>query len=357
MLEMSSIDKEKIEKLIEEGFIRRNKHLSFDLYIYNYTAKTQYENYWIPETLQCRGLITDGKGEIIARPFTKFFNIEQMSKTLLTDSFKVFEKLDGSLGILYFHHNIPYIATRGSFTGEQAIEANNMLHTLYKNSIHLLDKNFTYLFEIIYPENQVVVNYGDTKSLTLLAVIETKSGRDLPLNNFSNLGFPIVEEYTHLTQIEHIIRLNEVNREGFVLLFDNGVRAKFKFEQYVKLHSLITEMSSKKIWEILKDDISFDQFIDKIPDELFKWVHDKIQFFKDEYNRIDKKTDVELKRIIKLVPSKERKELAKHIVQYEYPQILFAKLDNKDISKYIWKILEPPHEIPTFSSLLFQNAE
>lgn len=354
---MNTIDIKKIESLIEEGFIRKNKHPSFDLYIYNYTAKTQYENYWIPETLQCRGLITDGKGEIIARPFTKFFNIEQMSETLLTDSFKVFEKLDGSLGILYFHHNIPYIATRGSFVGEQAIEANNMLHTIYKNSIHLLDKDFTYLFEIIYPENQVVVNYGDTKGLILLAVIETKSGKDLPLNNFINLGFPIAEEYKHLKQIEHIINLNEVNKEGFVLLFDNGVRAKFKFEQYVKLHSLITEMTSKKIWEMVKGDISFDQFIDKVPDELFKWVQDKIQFFKDEYNKIDKEAEVEFKRIMELVPSKERKELAKHIVQHEYPQILFAKLDNKDISKYIWKILEPPHEIPAFSSLLFQDAE
>ena len=156
MLEMSSIDKEKIEKLIEEGFIKRNKHPSFDLYIYNYTAKTQYENYWVPETLQCRGLITNGKGEIIARPFTKFFNIEQMPETLLTNSFKVFEKLDGSLGILYFYYNIPYIATRGSFIGKQAIEANNMLHSIYKNSIQLLDKNFTYLFEIIYPETAVL---------------------------------------------------------------------------------------------------------------------------------------------------------------------------------------------------------
>jgi RNA ligase len=354
---MNTIDIKKIESLIEEGFIRKNKHPSFDLYIYNYTAKTQYENYWIPETLQCRGVITNSEGEIIARPFTKFFNIEQMSETLLTDSFKVFEKLDGSLGILYFHHNIPYIATRGSFVGEQAIEANNMLHTIYKNSTHLLDKNFTYLFEIIYPKNRVVVNYGDTKSLTLLAVIETESGKDLPLNNFNNLGFPIAKEYNHLKQIEHIVSLNEINKEGFVLLFDNGVRAKFKFEQYVKFHSLITEMTSKKIWELVKGDISFDQFIDKIPDELFKWVQDKIQFFKDEYNRIEQKAEISFKRIMELVPSKERKELAKHIVQHEYPQILFAKLDNKDISKYIWKILEPPHEIPTFSSLLFQDAE
>lgn len=352
---MSSIDIKKIESLIEKGFIRKNKHPSFDLYIYNYTAKTQYENYWIPETLQCRGLITNGKGEIIARPFIKFFNIEQMSETLLNNSFKVFEKLDGSLGILYFHHNIPYIATRGSFVGEQAIEANNMLHTIYKNSIHLLDKNFTYLFEIIYPENQVVVNYGDTKSLTLLAVIETKSSKNLPLNNFNNLGFPIAKEYEHLKQIKHIINLNEINKEGFVLLFDNGVRVKFKFDQYVKLHSLISEMTSKKVWEMVKGNISFDQFIDKVPDELFKWVQDKIQFFKDEYNRIDKEAEVEFKRIKELVHSKERKEMAKHIVQYEYPQILFAKLDNKDFSKYIWKILEPSHEIPTFSSLLFQE--
>ncbi len=86
---MNSIDITEIERLIEEGFIRRNKHPSFDLYIYNYTAKTQYENYWNTETLQCRGLIANGKGKIVARPFIKFFNIEQMSETLLSNSSRV----------------------------------------------------------------------------------------------------------------------------------------------------------------------------------------------------------------------------------------------------------------------------
>lgn len=143
------------------------------------------------------------------------------------------------------------------------------------------------------------------------------------------------------------------NLQGRLNKTDNLAMAS---EMLQLLAQLAYKIDSKYIYEE-HGDISFDQFIDKVPDELFKWVQDKIQFFKNEYNRIEQESKIELKRIMELVPFKERKELAKHIVQYKYPQILFAKLDNKDISNYIWKILEPEHEIPVLSSMLFQEAE
>jgi hypothetical protein len=42
----------------------------------------------------CRGLVTDSNGIIMARPFPKFFNIEE-EKHASTADFEVFEKLDG----------------------------------------------------------------------------------------------------------------------------------------------------------------------------------------------------------------------------------------------------------------------
>ena len=46
--------------------------------IFNYTAKCQYDGVWNDITMKCRGLIMSQDGEIIARPFEKFFNLGEL---------------------------------------------------------------------------------------------------------------------------------------------------------------------------------------------------------------------------------------------------------------------------------------
>lgn len=75
---IEKLDIEKIDSLIKDGYIIKGEHPSGELFIYNYSQKTVYENYWTDYTLQCRGLIADKEGNIVARPFPKFFNLEQM---------------------------------------------------------------------------------------------------------------------------------------------------------------------------------------------------------------------------------------------------------------------------------------
>lgn len=70
---LSSGQLDRIRKLVAGRYISVAKHPQLDLFIYNYTAKSQYERYWTEETMMCRGLILDSQGQIIARPFPKFF--------------------------------------------------------------------------------------------------------------------------------------------------------------------------------------------------------------------------------------------------------------------------------------------
>lgn len=135
-----------LDELISNGYITKRKHPAARLFIYNYTARAQYSDDWNEATLTCRGLITDGEGNIVSRPFKKFFNLDQV-QTLPDEPFQVFDKLDGSLGILFWIDDKPYLASRGSFISEQAVEANKILATL---DTSVLDKSYTYLFEIIY---------------------------------------------------------------------------------------------------------------------------------------------------------------------------------------------------------------
>ena len=105
-----------INEMIEAGYIQVKKHSDADLFIYNYSPKAQYDRIWNEATLACRGLILDGDGNIIARPFQKFFNLGEFEGQYLPASvFEVYDKLDGSLGITYQLNGKWQIATRGSF--------------------------------------------------------------------------------------------------------------------------------------------------------------------------------------------------------------------------------------------------
>ena len=96
---------EQLEKLIKDGYISKRKHPTKDLWIYNYTNKTQWEKHWNDWTLRCRGLIMDEKYNIIARPFEKFFNLGEIDHDIPNLPFEVTEKMDGSL-IIWFSRGL-----------------------------------------------------------------------------------------------------------------------------------------------------------------------------------------------------------------------------------------------------------
>lgn len=343
---MSTIDLEKIDRLIEEGYITKRPHSSNELFIYNYTAKAQYDRMWTPETMQCRGLILDANGAIASRPLPKFFNLQEHKESLPAEPFNVYEKLDGSLGILYWYKDQPYIASRGSFNSDQAIKANQILNALYSEAISLLDKSLTYLFEIIYPSNRIVVDYGEYEALVLLAVIETESGIEYPIESFTHLGFPIAKKYDGLKDLEAIANLNVQNQEGFVIRFENGLRLKFKFAEYVKLHRVLTQVTSKVIWEMLRDKTPFEDILERVPDEFYNWVKETKAALISQYQQIEDTAKADFERIVAVADRSDRKEMAKHILTCQNHTILFSLLDGKDYSDYIWRTIKPAHEKP-----------
>lgn len=343
---MSAINLEKIDQLITEGYITKRPHSSGELFIYNYTAKAQYDRLWTPETIQCRGLILDRDGAIAARPLSKFFNLQEHKEAIPAEPFEVYEKIDGSLGILYWHQDQPYIASRGSFNSDQAIKANQILISRYSNAIPLLDRSLTYLFEIVYPANRIVVDYGDFEGLVLLAVIETESGKEHAIESYQHLGFPIAKKYDGLKDLEAIASLNNQNQEGFVIRFASGLRLKFKFTDYVKLHRVLTQVTSKVIWEMLRDQTPFEDILERVPDEFYNWVKETKANLIVQYQQIEDAAKADFERIIAIADRGDRKEMAKHILTCQNHTILFSLLDGKDYSDYIWRTIKPAHEKP-----------
>ncbi len=343
---------EELNQLIADDYINVNKHPKTDLFIYNYSQKAQYEGLWNEWTLACRGLIMDKNHKIVARPFKKFFNLEEspeasvaltprggiISGEILTnEAFEVYEKMDGSLGILYWADNEAHIATRGSFVSEQSQVATEMLHTQYAKTIPLLDKSKTYLFEIIYPENRIVLDYGSERKLVLLAIIDTETGTE---NKLQDIGFEVVKRYDGLNDLSKLKQLEEDNREGFVVKFKNGFRVKVKFNEYLRIHRIVTQVSTLNIWEYLKEGQDLLPILDRVPDEFYDWVKSTHSQLLEKYSEIETQAQKDFKVL------ENRKETAQYFLTCPYPSVLFKMLDGQSYEHLIWKIIKPDYQRP-----------
>jgi len=324
--------------MLDERLVIVQKHPVADLFIYNYTNKAQYDKIWNEITLQSRGLILDADFNIVARPFKKFFNLEEHPPGEIPDEpFDAYEKIDGSLGILYWLNDVPYIATRGSFISDQALHATKILHENYPQTFDRLDRNATYLFEIIYPGNKIVVDYGTKDDLVLLAVINNANGEDMPL---PDIGFPIVKKYDGINDLNLLKTLEEENKEGFVIRFKSGLRVKVKFTEYLRLHRIITGVSNLVIWEHLSEGRSFDDLLEKVPDEFYEWVKKTSNDLTAQYNAILTEGQNSF------IQLDTRKETALYFQTQKYPAVLFAMLDGKPFDKIIWKLIRPAYARP-----------
>lgn len=333
---------EELEKLIDDGFINRQKHPVLDIYIYNYTIQTQYEKFWNKWTLACRGLIMDSKYKVIARPFSKFFNLEEcvgIGVSIPNEKFKVYEKLDGSLGILYWDGDTPAIATRGSFSSDQAVYATTVLLPKYQDFISSLDKDYTYLFEIIYPANQIVLDYRTQEKLVLLAALEIDSGKEIDIQE---INWPEKAKiFDGIDDLELIQQMQQDNQEGFVIRFDSGLRVKYKFEEYKRLHRLLTGISKKNIWEMLAKEEDIKQLLENVPDEFYSWVKQSISEIQTNYQKI-------LEESLEIIKDngldKIDRKSAAQIVLKKYQnlsKIIFTILDHKNPKHHIFKMIKP----------------
>ena len=59
MMTSLTFDPQTLPILIEQGYITSQVHPNLPLTIYNYTAKAQFDRYWVDATLACRGLVLD----------------------------------------------------------------------------------------------------------------------------------------------------------------------------------------------------------------------------------------------------------------------------------------------------------
>jgi len=385
-----------LNNYIDRGLVIKQDHPSLPLSIYNYSRECQYSKQWDDITLNMRGTILDIEGNVIAKPFPKFFNMEELLDTgIPNESFEVFEKMDGSLGIFFYYertlsleerYNIwfnnnyvtgmerffdpnklpdfddPYyeptpkikgewhMATRGSFTSEQAIKGMEIAKRLNYDNICVL--GYTYLFEIIYPENRIVVDYGKEERLVLLGVMD-KKGEEFPYSEIEGEGWDIVNKYDGVNDYTKLKEMISNNEEGYVIRFSGGMRMKIKGEEYVRLHRILTNFSTKDIWELLKNNEPMEPFLERVPDEFDDWVKRIMMNLRYSFHHIDERVGkmydyFRYGKFNDRNPEPTKKEFAEFVMKQseELRPILFKMWDKASYDDIIWKLLKPKYEKP-----------
>jgi RNA ligase len=131
--------------------------------------------------------------------------------------------------------------------------------------------------------------------------------------------------------------------------FSNGDRMKIKGEEYLRLHKIMTNVSTTGVWELLSSGGDINKFLKDVPDEFYKKVKDYASTLSygymqvsehcgkaHQYFRYGKYSDREVE------PTK--KEYAEHVMTNGHPpyrSVMFAMWDSKPYDKLIWNILKP----------------
>ena len=250
---------DQLQQDIENGYITAREY--HNKIIYNYTPKATYDGYWTIETVTCRGLICDKNQNVVARPFAKFFTIEQeqghyhlcdeegsYESTFIpnfNDKVVVTDKLDGSLGILWNDNGEPAISTRGRLDSEIALSFTQLLRSnkdMYEAARFMVTYYpwRTFLFELLDPEEHVI--HYPKREIVYLGYVNIDTGEwkeaCLEDSTWERRGLPIAQRLNCKTLAEALALPERENAEGMVIHFSDGKLIKFKQDSYLAARML-----------------------------------------------------------------------------------------------------------------------
>lgn len=263
-----------------------------DLRLFTYSRSCAYDRAWNPINELARGLIIDSfEGRVIATPFPKFFNHGERPESIPDLPFDTFEKVDGSLIIIFWHGGKWRTATKGSFRSEQAAAAAAFLTPSVADC---LTPGWTYLAEYVGPTNRIVVPY-DAHELILLSAYDS-NGMEITRIALKSLGNAMGwrcaarHEYSSIADLLATAGRLPATAEGFVIRFINGHRIKIKGDEYCRLHRMVSNVSPLAIYESMKAGDDLDAIRRDLPEEFWGDFDSIRTLLRERIHRIVDKT-------------------------------------------------------------------
>lgn len=354
--------------------------------------------------LMARGLVIDTDGNIIARPYKKFFGLNQLDYMLLDEQSTqeqiefverlkkkdlllseefihqmchyqsdeeidvVLDKLDGSLMIVSTYRNQLMAFSSGSTESRYSDMMMNALNKhisesgISKEELTDFCKMYTLCFEFIDSELDAhVIDYSE-KGIFLHGVVHTQSGEELNWKEVKEVAdrfkFKRVKELPFHTFEEISYQLNAIeNHEGFVIRFKDGTKLKMKSDDYIEKHSNMSILYSNKLTKRIVSSlvtIVINSEEDDIYSHCQKVVQDEIKRIQSDLIQYKESLDKLSKEIVSIHDNnKEIKEFAKEYIKYSkeneigqidvrvFKLVKSSKCDEKEI----YHILEESTEL------------
>mgnify|MGYP001623693922 CR=1 FL=1 len=290
---------------------------------------------------EARGLILkDYSFEVVCYPFTKFFNVDEIyADDIDWNSAVVQEKIDGSLIKLWCDTtdfpNTWYVSTNGVIDAFKCEIQNSLskyntfgelFMSVFDNTLLTeLNKNYTYMFELVSPYNKVVVDYPIT-DIYHIGTRDNISGNEL--NCDIGIQKPKIFDLSTEEEVKNAAKELPFNEEGYVVVDKYYHRVKIKSPAYVNAHRLINNhnVNKEKVLELILENEQ-EEFLSYFPE-----YRNDFKRIKSQYNKLRSelcKSEKIIRKIMK--KSADRKDFALSLYERvpEYMNMGFCIYDNK----------------------------
>jgi T4 RnlA family RNA ligase len=356
----------------------RQHDIEKNLYMFSYNMIESDFNK--PEVKASRGIIISiirnlaeqysVEVKVVCYCFDKFFNFgESQSDDIDWKNSYMRAKIDGSLIKLYYYNDKWNFATNNGFNADAEIQNSIIINdvetascksfqdlinlALTKTPINfdLLNKDFTYFFELTSPKNRIVVQYKETKLWLLggrdLNSFQEYQPEDLLSHGLDKIDYPKKVPSENLDFVLKQLELLDVNHEGYVVVDNQFRRIKCKAATYLSLHKMKDNNGAftyKSLFEVVmngtQDDVKsyFEEtipYIEKIENsyrELTEKLGRDLDFLKFEWKTISSKPPFD----------KQKKKYAAIVLpKYQYcSSMAFELCKDKSVDQVIYDYFE-----------------
>ena len=297
---------------------------------------------------ESRGIIfyqeDDGKFTPVCIPMFKFFNFGESNAAQIDwESARIQEKIDGSLIKLYYHNGWKW-ATNGMINANNAIISgfdgmesfmdvimSTKEYKTIQENIEKLEKDKTYMFELVSPYTRVVIPYTDSK----LYKLSERNNKTLQEYFCPLLGIESPKEYQFDKNLENIVEIAKqlpFDEEGYVVVDKYFNRIKVKSPAYVAASHMKNNgvVTPERVIDLIKTGEE-EEFLTYYPeyDRIITEVKDKI-----------KHCETKIEELLEFVSHNKfdtRKDLAMYLQDKEpyLKTIGFNWFDNKDLTNWL----------------------
>lgn len=346
------VRREGLTRLLERTLVKTSRHTTYpNLVLLKYDMINSPMGDAL--TQQCRGIILDeaDNWKVVSYPYNKFFNYgEGHAAEIDWKSARVYEKLDGSIMTLYFYNGQWQVASNGSpdANGPTPYNRDKTFRMLFWQTYQEMgyslpkDTNMCYMFELMSPENRVVIPYKTNKLVLHGARYVT------PKMAFAELdpqviaeenGWECVKTYP-LNDINSVLAMAEtmkgIENEGFVVCDKNFNRLKLKVKGYLALHHLKGTMTLRRLMEMVQSNEG-EEFLAYFPE-----YRNEFTALRNKFEALTSKAEADYEKH-KAIES--QKDFAMAVKDYPYSAGMFSTRKGATANVTTWFMNHDPRKI------------